>query len=73
MPKGELRPLRKVLRRSATPSPLMSRSREIRLALGTWEPAFFMNQLATLALMLGGLSVPGAALSATSTSPLGST
>jgi hypothetical protein len=67
---------------SATPSPSASRSRVMRLALGTPAPArpmtLPMTQLRTLAtgplppsLLPSGLG--GALLSATSTSPLGST
>ena len=43
MPKGEFSPCRKTLRVSATPSPSASRSRVMRLALGTPAPAFFMT------------------------------
>ena len=39
MPKGEFRPFRNTVFTSATPSPSASRSRVMRLALGTAAPA----------------------------------
>ncbi len=74
MPNGEFSPCRKTLRVSATPSPSASRSKVIRLALGTPAPAFFMISFVMKALMpLPSSGLGGALLSATSTSPLGST
>ena len=74
MPNGEFNPLSSTARTSATPSPLASRSRLMRLALGTPAPARFITRPAIQSLRPvdpGGLG--GALLSATSTSPLGST
>ena len=74
MPKGEFSPLRKIERVSATPSPSTSRSRVIRLALGTAAPAFFMKNFMKNALMPFSSSGRfGALVSATSTSPFGNT
>ena len=64
----------KTVRVSATPSPSTSRSRLMRFALGTPAPARFITIFANQALMPPPLSRRGGALlSATSTSPLGST
>jgi hypothetical protein len=74
MPKGEFNPSRNTERVSATPSPSASRSRVMRLALGTAAPAFFMMAFIARPLrpfMSSGRG--GAFVSATSTSPLGST
>src|SRR5262245_47322654 len=74
MPNGELSPSRNGARVSATPSPSLSRSSVMRFALGTAEPARFMN--APIARPLRPFPSAGrfgAAVSATSTSPLGST
>ncbi|MCY1353630.1 hypothetical protein D9M69_399760 [compost metagenome] len=72
MPNGECRFSRNAVRVSATPSPSASRSRLMRLALGTPAPALAMIRPA-----IQPFSPPpsraGALLSATSTSPLGST
>ena len=57
---------------SALPSPLASRSSVIRLALGTPAPASFMKNFISFALMPDA-SRGGAFVSATNTSPLGST
>src|SRR5687768_18151743 len=74
MPKGELRFSRNGVRSSATPSPLASRSSVMRLALGTPAPAFFMKYPMAFALMpLLSSGRGGALVSATSTSPFGST
>ena len=74
MPNGEFKPCKKTDRVSATPSPLASRSSVMRLALGTPAPAFFITTPMTQRLMLKGRSSGGGLLlSATSTSPLGST
>src|SRR6185436_13905625 len=74
MPKGELRPERKTVLVSATPSPLESRSRVMRLGVGTAAPAFFIAcpmKKPRMPLPSSGRS--GALVSATSTSPLGRT
>jgi hypothetical protein len=74
MPKGELSPVRKAVRVSATPSPSASRSSVMRLALGTAPPAFFWNTLKKKPLIpLLSSGRGGALVSATSTSPFGST
>src|SRR4051812_23579443 len=74
IPNGERSPDRKVDRMSATPSPSVSRRRVMRSALGTPPPAFFWNRLKKYPftpLLSSGRT--GAFVSATSTSPLGST
>ncbi len=75
MPKGEFKPSRNTLRVCAAPSGVRPRSRVMRLALGVRAPARFMTMPAAQSLMppeaSGGLG--GALVSATSTSPLGST
>jgi hypothetical protein len=43
IPNGERRPPIRVDRKSAMPSPLVSRSKVMRFGLGTAEPAFFSN------------------------------
>ena len=59
---------------SATPSPSWSRNREMRLALGTSAPAWLWNRSMKKPRMQNPSSgLGGALLSATSTSPLGST
>ena len=74
MPNGELRSLRKTVRVSATPSPSESRSRVMRLALGTAAPAWPRMRPAIQPLIpLSASSRGGALVSATSTSPFGST
>ncbi|MCY1300902.1 hypothetical protein D9M70_504900 [compost metagenome] len=72
MPNGELSRERNSTCRSATPSPSLSRSRVMRLALGTVAPARAMTFLVTQPLIPRLSSGLGGALdSATSTSPLG--
>ena len=62
------------MRVSATPSPSASRSSVMRLALGTPAPAFFITCFMIQPLMpLPSSGFGGALVSATSTSPLGST
>ena len=62
------------MRVSATPSPSASRSSVMRLALGTPAPARFITFFMTQPLMpLPSSGLGGALVSATSTSPLGST
>src|SRR5687767_3266038 len=74
MPKGETRFCRKLVFSSAMPSPSASRSRVIRLGLGTPPPAFFITDSMTLPLRPLTPPFPGGPLvSATSTSPLGNT
>ncbi|MNY23542.1 hypothetical protein D3C86_1572120 [compost metagenome] len=74
MPNGEFRSLRKTERSSATPSPLVSRSSVMRLALGTPAPARFITCFMTQPRMpLPSSGLGGAFDSATRTSPLGST
>ena len=74
MPNGEFSPDRKTDRVSATPSPSASRNSVIRLALGTAPPAFFWYRLKNQPLIpLPSSGLGGAFVSATSTSPLGST
>ena len=74
MPNGELSPVRKAVFTSATPSPLVSRSKVMRLALGTPAPARFISSfIATPLMPLPSSGLGGALVSATSTSPLGST
>src|SRR4051812_19076150 len=64
----------KTLLTSATPSPLASRNSVMRLALGTLAPALRMARCVAQALIpLPSSGFGGALLSATSTSPLGST
>ncbi|MCY1440204.1 hypothetical protein D9M71_564690 [compost metagenome] len=74
MPKGELRFSRNTVRVSATPSWSLSRSRVMRFGLGTPAPARPMTFLVIQPLMpLLSSGLGGALVSATSTSPLGST
>ena len=74
MPNGEFSPDSSTLRVSAVPSPSASRSRVMRLALGTAAPARFITFFMTQPLMPWPSSGRGGAfVSATSTSPLGST
>jgi len=74
MPNGDIRSARNTSRTSATPSLSASRSRVMRFALGVAAPAFFivrfMNQLRRPFFSAG---LGGALVSATRTSPLGST
>ncbi len=74
MPNGECRPSSSAQRWSATPSPSVSRSSVMRFALGTAAPA----QDITMPIIqpftpLRSSGLGGAFVSATSTSPLGST
>src|SRR6218665_818667 len=71
MPNGEFSPSSRVLRWSATPSPSLSRSNVMRLALGVSAPARFITR-PVIQARRPPLSFGGALLSATSTSPLGS-
>src|ERR1700712_4762929 len=72
MPYGELRFSRNGVCNSATPSPLASRNRVMRLALGVPAPARFITIFMTQPLMpLPSSGLGGALVSATSTSPLG--
>jgi hypothetical protein len=74
IPKGDLNPSRKKVRRSGTPPPVESRSKVMRLALGTEAPVFFISSFFTQ--FLNPLPSPGrtgALVSATSTSPFGRT
>ncbi len=74
MPIGELRPVRNTERVSATPFPSASRSKVMRLALGTAAPAYFMPIFINQPMMPRSISgCGGASVSATSTSPFGST
>src|SRR5882672_3782248 len=73
MPNGDLRSCRNTLRFSATPSPSASRNRTIRLGLGTRAPARAISLPCTQERTPLDGSVPGELVSATSTSPLGST
>jgi hypothetical protein len=74
MPNGALRSFRKTVRTSATPSPSASRRSVMRFALGTAPPAFFWYRLKNQPLMpLPSSGRGGALVSATSTSPFGST
>ena len=62
------------VRVSATPSPSASRSSVMRFALGVAAPAFFMKNFIIAPLKpLPSSGLGGALVSATSTSPLGST
>ena len=74
MPNGENSSDSSTWRVSATPSPSASRNKVIRLALGTPAPALaivrFMNQLRSPPFSPG---LGGALVSATNTSPFGST
>ena len=74
MPKGECNCASNTVRWSATPSPSVSRSRVMRSALGPLAPDLLiispMNQARRLGLASG---LAGALVSATSTSPFGST
>jgi hypothetical protein len=70
MPKGEFNESKNADRVSAIPSPSVSRSSVIRLALGTAAPACYMNRLTNHALMpLPSLGRTGTFVSATNTSP----
>src|SRR5205814_7500892 len=74
MPEGAVTLRRKTVRVSATLSPSASRSKVMRFALGAAPPAFFWNFLKKyprIPLLSSGRA--GALVSATSTSPLGST
>ena len=72
MPNGELSPPMKTLRVSATPSPVVSRSRVMRLALFGPAPARFMTCFMTQPRMpVASSGLGGALVSATSTSPFG--
>ena len=72
MPKGELSPVRNSVLISATPSPFASRSSVMRLADGTTDPALVMNFfMIAPRIPLPSSGRGGAAVSATSTSPLG--
>ena len=74
MPKGDFNPSIKAERVSATPSPSLSRSRVMRLALGTPAPARFLNIAMNQSLIpFWSAALGGAFDSATSTSPLGRT
>ena len=75
MPNGECERRRaNTVRVSATPSPSASRSSVMRLALGWPAPAFFISSFMNQPLMpLPSSGLGGALVSATSTSPLGST
>ena len=74
MPNGEFRFLRNTLCVSATPSLSASRNNVMRLALGTSAPARFMASPMSQPLMpLPSPGRFGALVSATNTSPLGST
>src|SRR3984957_17810313 len=74
MPNGEFNPSRKTLLVSATPLPSPSRSSVMRFAVGVLAPARPITNLVTQALIpLPSSGFGGALVSATSTSPLGST
>jgi len=74
MPNGEFNASMKTVFVSATPSPSASRSSTMRLAVGAPAPAFFCTDFITLPLSpLASSGLGGALVSATSTSPLGST
>src|SRR5215475_13583399 len=74
MPNGEFNPSRNTVLVSATPSPSASRSRVMRLALGTPAPAQLCTFLNTAPLTpLMPAEFGGAFVSATRTSPLGRT
>ena len=74
MPNGDARSVRKAVRNSATPSPSASRSRLMRLALGVAAPAFFIVRFMNHARRpFFSAGFGGALVSATSTSPFGST
>ena len=74
MPNGEFNPSSRTERTSAMPSPSVSRSKVMRLALGTPAPARFITRPITQPLMPRPSSgLGGALVSATSTSPLGNT
>jgi hypothetical protein len=74
MPNGERRFSRKTARVAALPSVPMPRSRVIRFALGVPAPARFMNCFISQPLTpLPSSGLGGAFVSATRTSPLGST
>jgi hypothetical protein len=76
MPNGECNPCRKTVRNSATPSPSASRSKVMRLALGTDDPATVITCFMTHFFKPPPASSSGRGgrfVSATSTSPFGST
>ncbi len=75
MPNGEFRSCSRTVRVSATPSWSASRSNVMRFALTVLAPARFITNPVAHALMPPGASsgLGGALVSATSTSPLGST
>ena len=74
MPNGEFSPSRNTLLVSATPSPSASRNSVMRLALGVSAPARFITIFVIQPLMpLPSSGFGGALVSATSTSPFGST
>src|SRR5450432_902462 len=74
IPKGELNPARNTECKSATPSPSVSRSKVIRFAEGTAAPAFLYPRLTNQPFKpLASSGLGGALVSATSTSPFGST
>ena len=74
MPNGDSRPSRNNVLTSAVPSPSTSRSSVMRFALGVPAPAFFIVCFMNQPLMpLPSSGLGGALVSATSTSPLGST
>ena len=74
MPKGEFRPSISTLRWSATPSPVLSRSSVMRLALGPPAPArCITSPIAQPFRSVAWITRAGALVSATSTSPFGRT
>ena len=76
MPNGDVRLAANTDRTSAWPSPSASRRRVMRSALGTAAPAFFMKKAMILPFRPSNSSRSGrfgALVSATRTSPLGST
>ena len=74
MPNGEWRSAANVVRNSGSPLPSESRSSVMRSALGVADPARFIASPMIAPLMpVRALSRSGAFVSATSTSPLGST
>ncbi len=74
MPNGELMPSRKTVFVSAVPSPSASRSSEIRFGLGVPAPACFITSFMIQPFTpLPSSGFGGALVSATSTSPFGST
>ena len=74
MPNGELRFCKNNVRNSTRPSPSASRSKVMRFADGTPAPARPITHFMTMPLIpLPSSGLAGALLSATRTSPLGST